>query len=165
MRARKSHGQVSRASDSRPCDAEPKAGTGKVPAVHQYAVLGSPDSGCVPDPHRHIFVAAARCPLSRVRTRRACPAFIVSPLTGCRSPRSPARCRGWDSGRRVGRGKAWAAVAITMGAHQHYRAGEERVSCIFLVCQLSIWLLCPPKRKPLRKEGKKPRGGAFVRER
>ena len=95
MQARKSHGQVSRASDSRPCDAEPRAGTGKIRAVQPYAVLGSPDSGCVPDTRRYISVAAARCPLSRVRTRRAYPAFIVSPLTGCRSPRSPARCRGW----------------------------------------------------------------------
>lgn len=144
MPAKKSHGQVSRASDSRPCDAEPRAGTGKIRAVQPYAVLGSPDSGCVPDTRRYISVAAARCPLSRVRTRRAYPAFIVSPLTGCRSPRSPARCRGWIPVA-ASAGVRLSSVAITMGAHQHYRAGEECAFCIFLVCQPCIWLPCPPK--------------------
>jgi hypothetical protein len=100
--ARKSHGQVSRASDSRPCDAEPRAGTGKIRAVQPYAVLGSPDSGCVPDTRRHISVAATRCPLSRVRTRRAYPPslFRLNRLPVAEVAGALSRL---DSGRRVGR--------------------------------------------------------------
>jgi len=103
--AKKSHGQVSRASDSRPCDAEPRAGTGKIRAVQPYAVLGSPDSGCVPDTRRYISVAAARCPLAGSDQARI-PRLHCFAINGVPVAEVAGALSRLDSGRRVGRGKA-----------------------------------------------------------